>query len=419
MSDEPDQPAPVPASEPEPEPEPVPETRATPGSPPAAEPLRAAGRDAGARPFDAGSARAAASASSGAAARRGAATAAPRREARAGSPLAAIALFLVVLEGVALGALWAHPRLPPDAQARLDRLAADVDGAHAQAAAAADAATSLRGGLAAQQAALDSARHTLDDLQTRVAAGASAPTAFAPTAAAAQPAPSAATDADLQALRQSIAAAREESRNAVASIASLERSDIAAVRTATTAAIDEYGRRLDTLGTRLDQQAAIGNRARDMADRAERLARLQAAGIALADGRPLGAIPNAPPAVALFADRSPPTLASLVLSFPDAGRQALRASEPNTHGLGFFRRLWTRAEAAVTVREGNRVIVGDPAAGIIAAAHERLEAGDLAGAVATLGELNGAAADAIDPWRSRAASLVDARAGLADMMAHS
>ena len=45
--------------------------------------------------------------------------------------------------------------------------------------------------------------------------------------------------------------------------------------------------------------------------------------------------------------------------------------------------------------------------------------GDRAGAVATLGERAGPAAEAIEPWRSRAASLVDARAGLAAMMARS
>ncbi len=393
---------------------PPPPSAGTPSDPADLPPVRpaAAGtrQDPGSRPSDPTSPRA--GVGSG---RRTPPAGTPSGEARARaagpSPLAAIALFLVVLEGVALGALWAHPRLPPDTQNRLDRLGADVNEARAQAAAADDAVAALRHGLAAQQTALDSARHALDDLAARVRTP-------APTTSQAA-APATATDADLQALRDGLAAARDESRLAVASLASLERSDIAAVRTASTAAIDGFATRLQVMGTRLDQQAAAGDRARLTADRAERLARLEAAAIALADGRPLGAIPNAPPAVLLFADHSPPTLASLVLSFPTAGRHALRASEPQTRGLGFFRRLWTRAEAAVTVREGNRVIVGDPAAGIIAGAQERLEAGDLAGAVSTLGELNGPAADAIDPWRSLAASLVDARAGLADMMAHS
>jgi hypothetical protein len=61
--------------------------------------------------------------------------------------------------------------------------------------------------------------------------------------------------------------------------------------------------------------------------------------------------------------------------------------------------------------------VGDPAAGIVAAARQRLAAGDLDGAVATLGALSGPAADAMDPWRSKAASLVDAHAALASLMA--
>lgn len=333
---------------------------------------------------------------------------APRETAARASPLGAIALFLVILEGAALGALWAHPRVPAgteDEIAHAERAASDAAG---QAQAAKDALGELRNQIASQAAALDSVRRRLDSM------GAT------PSAAAPGATPSVASDtADLQSLRAALDKANEENREAVASLASAERADIAAVRSATTTAIDNFGARIAALSAKLDQQGQAGERASALAARAERLARLQAAMVALADGRPLGTVPNAPPAVARFADVSPPTAASLVLDFPAAAAATLRASEPATAGRGFFARLWTRAQSAITVREGNHVVLGDPAAGIVSAARERLAAGDLEGAVAVLGELHGAAAEAMDPWRSRAASLVDARAALADMMAHS
>lgn len=403
MSDRPDQTPPSPKAE-------APASQATPlpGVTAAATPSSAGG---GTRPPGTG---AAPTASSGARKPSAAAPPATAREPlRRASPLGAIALFLVILEGAALGALWAHPRLPAgteDAIAHAERAASD---AAAQAQTANDALAELRNEIAAQGAALDSARHRLDAL------GGTPSTSSSAAAPAATPAPPQADAADLQSLRAALDKANEENREAVASLASVERADIAAVRSATTTAIDNFAARIAALSARLDQQGQAGERASALAARAERLARLQAAMVALSDGRPLGVIPNAPPALARFADASPPTTASLVLGFPAAAAATLRASEPATAGRGFFGRLWTRAQSAITVREGNHVVVGDPAAGIVSAARERLAAGDLAGAVAVLGGLQGAAAEAMDPWRSRAASLVDARAALADMMAHS
>ncbi len=81
-------------------------------------------------------------------------------------------------------------------------------------------------------------------------------------------------------------------------------------------------------------------------------------------------------------------------------------------------RLWTRAQMLVMLREGDRVIVGDPAAGVIARAREALLAGDLRGAVDALNKLNGPAAQAMASWKSRAQSLLDARAALATLAAN-
>jgi hypothetical protein len=71
----------------------------------------------------------------------------------------------------------------------------------------------------------------------------------------------------------------------------------------------------------------------------------------------------------------------------------------------------------VTVREGDRVIVGDPAAGVVARARQALNAGDLQGAVDVLHSLSGPAAEAFAAWKAKAKSLLEARAALASMAA--
>jgi len=76
-------------------------------------------------------------------------------------------------------------------------------------------------------------------------------------------------------------------------------------------------------------------------------------------------------------------------------------------------RLWVQAQGLVTVRQGDRVLIGDPAAGVLAHARADLEAGDLAAAVADVAKLEGAAAQAMSAWLEQARSLLQARAALA------
>ena len=71
----------------------------------------------------------------------------------------------------------------------------------------------------------------------------------------------------------------------------------------------------------------------------------------------------------------------------------------------------------MTVREGTRVVLGDPVAGVLANAQHSLDAGDLAGAVHALDGLAGPAAAAVKPWRDQAQSLLDAHAALAKLAA--
>lgn len=151
---------------------------------------------------------------------------------------------------------------------------------------------------------------------------------------------------------------------------------------------------------------------------AARAARLQAIAAALEAGRPLGDIPGAPPALARFSTASPPTEAALRLAFPAAAREAAQASDPSSAGLSLLRRMWQQVQTLFTLRQGDKVLVGAPATSVLAQAQAKLDAGDLAGAVATLDQLDAAAARAIAGWRAQAQALLDARAALAGL-AHS
>lgn len=142
-------------------------------------------------------------------------------------------------------------------------------------------------------------------------------------------------------------------------------------------------------------------------------ARVSAARQALDAGHKLGDVPGAPPALARFANVDPPTEASLRLAFPAASQAALAASRPSVDGQPLLSRIWARAQDLVTIRRGEDVLVGDPAAGLLATAQTKLDAGDLAGAVRAVGALSGPAAQAMAGWLAQAKALLEARAALA------
>lgn len=176
--------------------------------------------------------------------------------------------------------------------------------------------------------------------------------------------------------------------------------------------------RASGLETRLAAAERQAGQVAGLVDRAGRLARLQSAIAALDAGQKLGPLPDAPPALARFADAAPPTEAALRLSFPVAADAAHRASQPAiTEDQPLLNRMWTRAQQVVTVRQGERVLLGDPIAGVLALARQRLDAGDLAGTVAALDGLAGPARAAMADWIGQARALLDARAALAQMTA--
>lgn len=166
----------------------------------------------------------------------------------------------------------------------------------------------------------------------------------------------------------------------------------------------------------LTERAGTTSRAlAEVSDRAARLARLQAAGDALALGRPLGDLPGAPPALARYAASPPPTLVGLRAAFPAAAAAARAAAPSPTLAPGS--RLMDWIGAVMTIRRGDQVLVGDTLAARLAAAQAALAGDDLAGALAALAPIAGAPAAALGPWKSEAADLLAARHALADLTA--
>ncbi len=171
--------------------------------------------------------------------------------------------------------------------------------------------------------------------------------------------------------------------------------------------------RLAGLEARLGQAETLSTRLNAVEDRMRILARLAALRAALQAGQPLGPLQGAPAALVRFSTEAPPTLASLKLAYPTAAEAALAASAPPTHPeQGVLESAWNRAQTLITVRRGEEVIVGAPAAGLLESARLSLEAGDLPRAVATLDRLQPASAAAMATWAAQAKALLAAQAAL-------
>jgi hypothetical protein len=99
-------------------------------------------------------------------------------------------------------------------------------------------------------------------------------------------------------------------------------------------------------------------------------------------------------------------------------KAVLDASQPEESQNSFFSRAVARLEQTVTLRQGDHVIVGDPAAGVVATAQQDLDNDNLQGAVDKLATLNGRAAQAAQHWLEQARELLAARAALAQLAAH-
>jgi hypothetical protein len=174
-------------------------------------------------------------------------------------------------------------------------------------------------------------------------------------------------------------------------------------------------KQLATLTSQTDVLAQAKDALPKLAAKTDRLAELLTVGDKLRQGQPLGTFQNAPPALARFTATPPPTMASLRLSYADAARNAGELSRPAPAQARFWDRVWLRVSDLVVVRRGDQVLVGDPAAGLLAHAGRLVDAGDISGALATLKQLPAPAAAAMADWIGQAKSLIDAQAALAQM----
>jgi len=179
--------------------------------------------------------------------------------------------------------------------------------------------------------------------------------------------------------------------------------------------LNVLGARADSLDARLTGLEQATARAIAIAERADRRGRLQLAMTALAAGQPLGVLPDAPPAAAKFATIAPPTEASLRRGYEAAERAALEAGGSAADGASILDRAWARTQSLVTIRQGDHILVGNPAAEILARTRAALGKGDLATAVSIAATLSGEPAKAMAPWLEDARSLLAARAALAEM----
>lgn len=183
--------------------------------------------------------------------------------------------------------------------------------------------------------------------------------------------------------------------------------------------LDDVKQQLDKVAARAGSLEKAAGNLQSVTSRANRTARLQSAALALAVGRPLGDVPDAPPALSRYAHAAPPTLAGLRLAFPQVEQAVSGANPANGGGGPFLDRVWERAQGLVTVRQGGAVVVGDASAIALTRAKTALDAGDLAAAAGAISSLGPDAPQAAADWLADAKALLAARSALADMGARS
>ena len=179
--------------------------------------------------------------------------------------------------------------------------------------------------------------------------------------------------------------------------------------------LDATRQQLQTLASRVAAVASDAGNLDAVTKRLDLLARVQQASIALAEGQPLGELPNAPEALSRFAHAAPPTEAQLRLLFPRDEQAALAAKQPEQSNAPFVSRVWDRAQGLITIRRGDDVVVGDPSATILNHARAALDAGDVAGAANFVESLKGPQGQAMADWLQKARALLDARSALATL----
>ncbi len=193
---------------------------------------------------------------------------------------------------------------------------------------------------------------------------------------------------------------------------------IASLANTTQSSLDGLKQQLDAANAKVAALQEANASVTTAAARVDRLIRIQVASIALANGRPIGALPGAPPALARFTDKPPPTEAQLRLSFAQVQRAALAASKVDTTERPFIERALGKAEELMTIRRGSDVVVGNSTAAALGQADAAVQAGDFPAALKAMDQLDPSAQKAAADWVAQVKSMLDARAALADMAAH-
>lgn len=142
---------------------------------------------------------------------------------------------------------------------------------------------------------------------------------------------------------------------------------------------------------------------------------ITAARMALQTGQPLGTIPKAPAALAIFATTPPPTMLQLKASFPASARRAEAASLENNGQVGFWSKVKLRLEGLITISDGQHVLFGPPAAATLNLIRAALAEDDLTRAVAAAETLPPSTQTAMADWLTPARQLLAAQQALAAM----
>jgi len=183
------------------------------------------------------------------------------------------------------------------------------------------------------------------------------------------------------------------------------------------ASTDQLKQQLDAANAKIAALQSSATSVATAATRIDRLIRLQAASVALANGRPLGAIPDAPPALARFTEKAPPTEAHLRLEFGAVQRNVLAAAKVDNTDRPFLERALGKAEELVSIRRGNEVVIGHSTVAALAQADAAVQAGDFPTALKSIGDMDPSAQKACTDWVAQVKSLLDARAALVDLAA--
>ena len=179
--------------------------------------------------------------------------------------------------------------------------------------------------------------------------------------------------------------------------------------------LDGLKQQLDAVSARISSLESNVGGFDAVTKRLNRIARLQEASFALDAGRPIGDVPDAPPALARYAHAAPPTEAQLRRRFPRDKQVALSVKQPDDNDSPFIDRVLDRAQSLITIRRGSQIVVGNDAAIVLGRAETDLDTGDLLGAVTEVKSLNGQPAQAMATWLADAQALLGARSALVQM----